>query len=88
MSQQSMSATPDEGSRMEPGLGLALLTVLVMLGVTAILAGLIYLLMVAISPIDQRRPGAAASGAPAAAQQAPAAQSAQHVPPVAPAPAQ
>ena len=50
---------PEEENRMEPGVGLALLTVLVMLLVTAILSGLIYVLMIAISPIDQRQPKAA-----------------------------
>lgn len=77
MSEQATSATGDEGHRMEPGLGLALLTVLVMLLVTAILAGLIYLLMIAISPIDQRTPRAARSDTPALEQQAPAAQAVQ-----------
>ena len=85
MSEQATPAAGDEGHRMEPGLGLALLTVLVMLLVTGILAGLIYLLMVAISPIDQRTPRAAASGAPAVQQ--PAAQGTQPAP-AAPAAAQ
>ena len=84
MSEQATPAAGDEGHRMEPGLGLALLTVLVMLLVTGILAGLIYLLMVAISPIDQRTPRAA-SGAPAVQQ--PAAQGTQPSP-AAPAAAQ
>jgi hypothetical protein len=71
---------PEEENRMEPGVGLALLTVFVILGVTAILAGLIFVLMIAISPIDSRQPRAATTtevpagetAAPAAAPAAPA----------------
>lgn len=46
---------PEEHNRPEPGIGLALITILVMLGVTAILSLLIYLLMVAISPLEPRK---------------------------------
>jgi predicted lipid-binding transport protein (Tim44 family) len=65
---------------MEPGLGLALLAVLVMLLVTAVLAGLIYLLMIAISPIDQRTPRSRTSASPVVEQQAPPTQAAQPAP--------
>jgi len=70
MSEKANAMTADDGNRMEPGIGLALLTVLVMLLVTGILAALIYLLMVAISPIEQRTPGAGKAAAPAVEQQA------------------
>lgn len=56
MSEQVKTFTSDDEEQREPGVLLALLTVLVMLGVTAILAGVIFLLMIAISPIDQRQP--------------------------------
>jgi hypothetical protein len=39
----------DGGHRPEPGLGLALLTVLVMVLTTAVLSGLIYLLMLGVA---------------------------------------
>lgn len=86
MSEQATPLAGDEGSRMEPGLGLAFVAVMVMLLVTAVLAGLIYLLMIAISPIDQRTPRSGASERPAVEQQAPAAPAAQ--PGLPPAPAQ
>ena len=56
---EAKTFTPEEEHRTEPGVGLALLAVLVMLLVTAILSGLIYVLMIAISPIDQRQPRSA-----------------------------
>ena len=87
MSEHITPVTGEEGHRMEPGLGLALLTVLVMLLVTAVLAGLIYLLMVAISPIDQRTPRSKTSESPVVEQQAPP-QAIQPAPTPAPAPAQ
>lgn len=85
MSEHITPATGEEGHRMEPGLGLALLTVLVMLLVTAVLAGLIYLLMIAISPIDQRTPRSRPSESPVAEQQAAPAQAAQPAPAAPPA---
>lgn len=56
MSEQVNTFTSDDEEQREPGVLLALLTVLVMLGVTAVLAGLIFLLMIAISPLEQRQP--------------------------------
>ena len=44
----------EDEERVEPGYGLALLAVIVMLIVTAVLCLLIYGLMVAISPLEQR----------------------------------
>jgi hypothetical protein len=44
----------EDEERVEPGYGLALLAVVVMLIVTAVLCLLIYGLMVAISPLEQR----------------------------------
>jgi hypothetical protein len=41
----------------QPGLGMAFLVVLTMLGMSAILFALIYALMVAISPIEKRGTG-------------------------------
>ena len=63
---------PEEEHRPEPGYGLALLTVAVMLIVTAILCILIYGLMVAISPLEARKPRAATPAeVPVAPSQAP-----------------
>ena len=45
----------EEETVREPGYGLAMLTVLVMLLVVAVLSALIYVLMVAISPIESRK---------------------------------
>lgn len=44
----------DEARGVPPGMGAALLTVLVMILTTAVLAFLIYLVMVAIRPIEAR----------------------------------
>ena len=45
----------EEEKPSEPGYGLAMLTVLVMLLVVGVLSALIYVLMVAISPIESRK---------------------------------
>lgn len=79
MSEQVKTFTSEDEEQREPGVLLALLTVLVMLGVTAILAGLIFLLMIAISPIDQRQPRTTTTEVPAG-QKAPAAQPAPQAP--------
>lgn len=87
MSQKANAMTADDRNRMEPGIGLAMLTVFVMLLVTGILAALIYLLMIAISPIEQRTPRAGAAGAPAVEQQAAPPVPAPGIPSVQPTPA-
>lgn len=46
----------DGGHRSEPGLGLALLAVLVMVLTTAVLAGLIYVLMLGVSATSTGAP--------------------------------
>ena len=56
MSEQVTTFTSQDEEKREPGVLLALLAVVVMLGVTALLAGLIFLLMIAISPLEQRQP--------------------------------
>lgn len=56
MSEQVRTFSSEDEERREPGVLIALLAVLVMLGVTAILAGLIFVLMIAISPLEQRQP--------------------------------
>ena len=63
MSEQPKPFIPEEEHRPEPGIGLAMLTVAVMLIVTGILCILIYGLMVAISPLDARQ-GKRAAEAP------------------------
>ena len=73
MSEKADAMTADDTHPAEPGIGLALLTVLVMLLVTGILAAIIYLLMVAISPIEQRTPKSRAPDAATVEQKAPAA---------------
>ena len=56
MSEQVKTFSSEDEERREPGVPQALLAILVMLGVTAILAGLIFVLMIAISPLEQRQP--------------------------------
>ena len=87
MSQKADALIAEQEHRAEPGLGLALLTVLVMLLVTAVLGGLIYILMIAISPIDQRTPRSARTETPAVQQPAPGIPAAEPTAPAAPAPA-
>ena len=53
------------GNRPEPGLGLALLTVLVMVLTTAVLSGLIYVLMLAVAATSSGRHDRATSEQPA-----------------------
>lgn len=86
MSEQVQTMTSDDQERREPGVLLALLAVLVMLGATAILAGLIFLLMIAISPIDQRQPRNTTVEVPAGQKEPAAQQAPQAVPQAAPQP--
>lgn len=76
-STRTYSTEDDEGNRAEPGIGLALLAVLVMLIITGILCLLIYGLMVAISPIEPGR------NTPRGAIEAPVAPSEAPTPPAA-----
>ena len=55
MSERPKAFIPEDEDRVEPGYGLALLTVAVMLIVTAVLCILIYGLMMAISPLEPRK---------------------------------
>ena len=55
-----MATDAHEGTRVEPGLGLALLTVLIMVGTTAVLAGLIYALMLGVAATSAGRDDAPA----------------------------
>ncbi len=79
MSEQVRTLTSEDQERREPGVLLALLTVVVMLGVTAILAGLIFVLMIAISPLEQRQPRNTITEVPAG-RSAPASQPASQAP--------
>ena len=64
MSQTPKPFIPEDAHRPEPGFGMALIAVGVMLVVTAILCALIYVLMIAISPLEPRKPRAATPDAP------------------------
>lgn len=52
--EQRALAVAEEEERREPGMGSALLAILVMLFTTAVISALIYLVMIAIRPIEAR----------------------------------
>ena len=54
MSEQAKPFSGEEENRPEPGFGLAMLAVVVIILTTAVLAVLIYGLMIAISPLEAR----------------------------------
>lgn len=66
-----VAAALEEEHLREPGIGAAMLAVLVMLFTTAVLFVLIYLVMVAITPMEARKKSVPA-GIPAVQQQEPA----------------
>ena len=56
MSERPKPFIPERANRPEPGFGLALIGVGVMLLIAAILCMLVYALMIAISPLEARKP--------------------------------
>lgn len=63
------AAALEEEHLAEPGIGAAMLAVLVMLLATVVLFGLVYILMVAITPIEARHTKPAVPEMPAVQQQ-------------------
>ena len=64
-----VAAALEEAHQNEPGMAAAMLAVLVMLLTTAVLYALIYLVMVAITPMEARNKKPAAPDIPAVQQQ-------------------
>jgi hypothetical protein len=67
-----VAATLEKEHLREPGMGAAMLAILVMLGTTAVLFVLVYLVMVAITPLQGRHSKPPAPAAPVLQQQNPA----------------